>query len=149
MPSGNTQNLNGLGISADGDSVYGVLPAQTGSGRTIHRLVRSTDTVSQVGTGVTDSTGAPVPVTHGAVNPQTGFYYYGGVSGTNLRIHGFNTTTNQSIGLVATSSLPNAPGGNGDWAFDKEGRSTSSPAWTTTAGSTSSASRCQRRQGRR
>ena len=114
--NGSTQNLNGLGISADGSAAVGVLPNSNDTGRTIYRHDRASDTTTALGAGE-----AGTPVTHGAINPDTGFYYYGGFSGNNVRIYGFNTVTNTSIGLVASGDIPNA-GANGDWAFDRQGR---------------------------
>lgn len=113
---GATANLNGLGIAADGSAAFGVLPDNTGTGRTIYRLDRSTEATVALGAGE-----AGTPVTHGAIDPATGYYYYGGFSGSSIQIYGFNTTTNTSIGLVATGVIPNA-GANGDWAFDRQGR---------------------------
>jgi uncharacterized repeat protein (TIGR01451 family) len=113
---GSTQNINGLGIAADGSAAFGVLPNTGNNGRTIYRLDRATDTTAPLGAGEADT-----PVTHGAINPATGFYYYGGFRDGTLEIYGFNTTTNTSIGLVASGPIPNA-GGSGDWAFDRQGR---------------------------
>ena len=114
--AGSNQNLNGLGIAGDGSAAIGVLPNSNDTGRTIYRHDRASDTTSVLGAGE-----AGTPVTHGAINPENGFYYYGGFSGNSLRIYGFNTTTNTSIGLVASGDIPNA-GANGDWAFDRQGR---------------------------
>ncbi|WGM19959.1 hypothetical protein QEH68_18335 [Paenarthrobacter sp. OM7] len=114
--AGSTQNLNGLGIAGDGSAAIGVLPNSNDTGRTIYRHDRASNTTSVLGAGE-----AGTPVTHGAINPDTGFYYYGGFSGNNVRIYGFNTATNTSIGLVASGDIPNA-GANGDWAFDRQGR---------------------------
>ncbi|MGX9899226.1 DUF7507 domain-containing protein [Arthrobacter sp. SA17] len=113
---GASGNLNGLGIAADGSAAFGVLPDDTGTGRTIYRLDRATETTIALGAGE-----AGTPVTHGAIDPATGFYYYGGFSGDSIQIYGFNTSTNTSFGLVATGAIPNA-GANGDWAFDRQGR---------------------------
>ncbi len=114
--NGSNQNLNGLGIAADGSAAFGVLPNTGDTGRTIYRHDRASNTTTALGAGE-----AGTPVTHGAINPDTGFYYYGGFSGNNVRIYGFNTATNTSIGLVASGDIPNA-GANGDWAFDRQGR---------------------------
>ena len=114
--AGSNQNLNGLGIAGDGSAAIGVLPNSNDTGRTIYRHDRASNTTSVLGSGE-----AGTPVTHGAINPDTGFYYYGGFSGNSIRIFGFNTATNTSIGLVASGDIPNA-GGNGDWAFDRQGR---------------------------
>lgn len=65
---GASANLNGLGIAADGSAAFGVLPDNTGTGRTIYRLDRSTETTVPLGAGE-----AGTPVTHGAIDPATGF----------------------------------------------------------------------------
>ncbi|MFW6773799.1 beta strand repeat-containing protein [Nocardioides sp. CPCC 205120] len=109
-------SLNGLGIADGGGQAFGVLPATTGSGRTVYRYDRATETTTALGAGV-----ASAPVTHGALNPLTGFYYYGGFSGSSIQIYGFDTTANTSIGLVASGTIPTG-GANGDWAFDQQGR---------------------------
>jgi uncharacterized repeat protein (TIGR01451 family) len=114
--AGATASLNGLGIAADGSAAFGVLPDNSGAGRTVYRHDRATDTTAPLGAGSPSA-----PVTHGAINPATGFYYYGGFSGGNIQIYGFNTATNTSIGLVASGDIPNA-GDFGDWAFDRQGR---------------------------
>ena len=113
--TGATQNLNGLGISADGEKVYGILPNNTTTARSVYLLSRANGATSLLGAGV-----ASAQVTHGAVNPATGFYYYGGMSGDTLNIYGFNTSTNTSIGRVAAGDISNG-GANGDWAFDTQG----------------------------
>ncbi|BCW11871.1 hypothetical protein NtRootA4_29340 [Arthrobacter sp. NtRootA4] len=114
--AGSNQNLNGLGIAADGSAAIGVLPNSNDTGRTIYRHDRASNTTSVLGAGE-----AGTPVTHGAINPDNGFYYYGGFTGNTIRVYGFDTVNNVSIGLVASGDIPNA-GANGDWAFDKQGR---------------------------
>ena len=113
--AGASQNLNGLGISADGEKVFGILPANSGTGRSVYLHTRSSGATSLLGAGM-----ASAAVTHGAVNPANGFYYYGGLTGSTLNVYGFNTTTNSSIGLVASGTITNG-GANGDWAFDAQG----------------------------
>ena len=113
---GASGSLNGLGISDDGSQAFGVLPAAQGSGRTIYRHDRASGSTTALGAGA-----ASTPVTHGAVNPVNGFYYYGGFSGGTVQVYGFDTTTNTSIGLVASGTVPTG-GGNGDWVFDQQGR---------------------------
>ncbi|TKV25565.1 hypothetical protein FDK12_14955, partial [Arthrobacter sp. NamB2] len=112
-----TQNLNGLGISRDGNSAFGVLPDSTGTGRTIYRIDRATEQTVALGAGENGT-----PVTHGAINPATGLYYYGGFNSVTdaLEVYGFDVTTGTSLGLVATGSIPQA-GRNGDWVFDQQG----------------------------
>ncbi|MDQ4053273.1 MAG: GEVED domain-containing protein [Actinomycetota bacterium] len=121
--SSTTGSLNGLGISADGGSAIGVFPAASNV-KEIYRLTRSNDTTTLLGAGVTVS----ATMTHGAINPATGIYYYGGFVGAGtssdpreIRIYGFNPATSTSLGLVASGQVP-AAGGSGDWAFDPQGR---------------------------
>ncbi|QZY28801.1 beta strand repeat-containing protein [Nocardioides coralli] len=113
--AGNTNNLNGLGIAGDGSHAIGVIPT-TGSGRAVYRYDRATDTTAQLGAGV-----ANAATTHGAIDPISGIYYYGGLSGSTLNVYGFNPATATSLGLVATGTIPNN-GANGDFAFDRRGR---------------------------
>ncbi|KJQ52849.1 Ig-like domain-containing protein [Microbacterium sp. SA39] len=61
--------------------------------------------------------------TMGAVNPLNGLYYYGGYAGTTVNIYVFDPATNTAPpGPVVSVSTVNAPGRNGDMAFDKAGR---------------------------
>jgi CshA-type fibril repeat protein len=61
--------------------------------------------------------------TMGAINPLNGLYYYGGYAGSNVNIYVFDPATNSApAGPVASVSTANAPGLNGDMAFDKTGR---------------------------
>ena len=117
---GTSGNLNGVGIyDADtdgyGEVMTGVQPANTGTARSIYQYSSITGQTTLLGAGVADAA-----VTHGAINQANGHYYYGGVTGGTLNVYGFNTTTNQSMGLVASGAIPNG-GGNGDWAFDSQG----------------------------
>ncbi|WP_067248375.1 DUF7507 domain-containing protein [Microbacterium resistens] len=117
---GATGNLNGTGIhDADGDGfgevIIGVLPANSGTARSIYQYSSVTGQTTLLGAGV-----AGAAVTHGAINAANGHYYYGGVTNGTLNVYGFNTQTNQSMGLVASGPVPNG-GGNGDWAFDSQG----------------------------
>ncbi|MER5268828.1 WD40 repeat domain-containing protein [Actinosynnema sp. NPDC002837] len=110
--SGVSGTINALGITEGGSAAYGV--AANGSARTIYRFDATTGTTTSVA-GIPDA-----PVTHGAVNPRNGFYYYGGFSGTTLRVYGFDPATGTSLGLVAQGAMP-TDGANGDWAFDQQG----------------------------
>ncbi len=109
-----TGSLNGLGLSADGSKAYGVLPGANNT-RSIYRYDRTTETTTRLGDGETST-----PVTHGAINPKNGNYYYGGFTDGAVQIYGFDTTTNQSMGRVASGTIPTG-GANGDWAFDQQG----------------------------
>ncbi|MEI3848925.1 DUF7507 domain-containing protein, partial [Microbacterium sp. CCNWLW41] len=118
--SGATGNLNGTGIhDADGDGygevIIGVLPANSGTARSIYQYSSVTGQTTLLGAGV-----AGAAVTHGAINAANGHYYYGGLTNGTLNVYGFNTQTNQSMGLVASGPVPNG-GANGDWAFDSQG----------------------------
>ncbi|MGW4111205.1 DUF7507 domain-containing protein [Actinosynnema sp. NPDC004786] len=110
---GVTGTINALGITAGGTAAYGV--AANGTARTIHRFDTATGTTTSA-PGVADA-----PVTHGAVNPRNGFYYYGGFVGTTLKVYGHDPRTGTSLGLVAQGATP-TDGANGDWAFDQQGR---------------------------
>ncbi|TKV26497.1 lactonase family protein, partial [Arthrobacter sp. NamB2] len=112
-----TQSLNGLGISRDGSAAFGVLPNTNDNGRTIYRIDRATGETTPLGAGVNGT-----PVTHGAINPANGLYYYGGFNTrTNvLEVYGFDVTTGTSLNLVASGTIPQA-GRNGDWVFDQQG----------------------------
>ncbi|HET6561340.1 MAG TPA: hypothetical protein VFG72_05655 [Marmoricola sp.] len=114
-----TKAANGLGISADGTKAFTVQPGDTGTGRTVYVHDRTTGTTTALGAGVDGAA-----VTHGAVNPLNGHYYYGGYDSTAkiLEVYGFNTRTNSSMGLVAQGAVPAPNGGNGDWTFDRRGR---------------------------
>ena len=116
-----TFNFNALGlddIDGDGlaDRAIGILPLPN-NGRSIYRYTPSTGATTKLGNGV-----AGAVLTHGAINPATGHYYYGGFLSGQLRIYGFNTATNTSMGLVAQGNVPSGNNGvNGDWAFDSQG----------------------------
>ena len=117
---GATGNLNGTGIyDGDGDGygeiIIGILPANSGSERSIYQYSSVTGLTTRLGDGVPDAA-----VTHGAINAANGHYYYGGVTGDTLNVYGFDTQTNQSMGLVASGRIPSG-GANGDWAFDSAG----------------------------
>jgi uncharacterized repeat protein (TIGR01451 family)/LPXTG-motif cell wall-anchored protein len=107
---------NALGISGDGSKAYAVLAANSGGGRTIYVHTRATNNVAKLGAGVESAVNS-----HGAVNPANGHYYYGGFSGGQLHVYGFNTQTNESMGMVAKGTVPTG-GTNGDWVFDKRGK---------------------------
>jgi len=102
--------LNAQAISADGRYVYAF------NGSEVFRY----DSLTETTTSFAGEVG--VAATHGAINPVTGFYYYGGLAdGATVRVYGFDTTTNTSIGQVGSGNVPTT-GGNGDWAFDTQGR---------------------------
>ncbi|MEO9322649.1 Ig-like domain-containing protein [Nocardioides sp. C4-1] len=58
----------------------------------------------------------------GAVNPANGLFYFGGFSGNQLHLFAYNPQTNTASATeAAIITAPNAPGGNGDIAFDPSG----------------------------
>ena len=116
-----TGNFNALGISDDGRQVYSTVPSAADANvRQVYRYDRPTGSTTFAGS-VTVPTTSLTTITHGAVNPRTGVYYFGGLNGTALSIYGFDTVTGQSLGQVGTATLAAAPGGNGDLAFDTQG----------------------------
>ena len=67
------------------------------------------------------SSGPSVPNTHGALDPQTGHLFYGGLSGGQIRLAEYDPVTNTIAESVIVIDAPGAPGGNGDLAFDGAG----------------------------
>ncbi|WP_435748314.1 Ig-like domain-containing protein [Microbacterium sp. PMB16] len=111
--SGTGTNQLGIGragsdaITGTSTSIITYTPGASAAGTT---------TVSPKATGV----GAG---TMGAVNPLTGLYYYGGLTGATLNIYVYDPVTHTAPpGPVVSVPLTNPPGGNGDMAFDKTGR---------------------------
>ena len=113
----NASQVNAMGISANGESVYGIyrVGSQAAGTQTIFRNNTTNGTTTTLGT-----TPQGVAITHGAVNPDTGIYYYGGFSGAVLNVYGFNPNNGTNLGLVASGTVPTS-GGNGDFAFDNSG----------------------------
>lgn len=102
-------SLNATGIyDADGDGygeiIIGALP-EANNVRGIYQYSSITGQTTRLGSGVNGAN-----TTHGAINPANGHYYYGGVVNNELRVFGFNTQTNQSMGLVASGNIPNGGG---------------------------------------
>ncbi|WP_223623003.1 Ig-like domain-containing protein [Microbacterium sp. EST19A] len=108
-------NTNQLGVGPGGTV------AITG---TTTSLVEYEPTASAAGTTTVSPKAAGVGGgTMGAVNPLTGLYYYGAFSGATVNIYVFDPRTNSApAGPVVSVTTANAPGGNGDMAFDKDGR---------------------------
>ncbi len=59
----------------------------------------------------------------GALDPKSALYYYGGYDSADdaLLLWVYNPVSNTSTGPVARVTVPAAPGGNGDLAFDADG----------------------------
>ncbi len=115
-PANQGTSTNQLGIAAQGtDALYG----------TTTSIVRY-----NASTGQSTAVAKPANVGAGqvgAVNPLNGLFYYGSYSGSAgsraLDLFVYNpASATAEAGEVARVSIPNAPGNNGDIAFDKLGR---------------------------
>ncbi len=105
-------NNNGMGISADARYIF------------THRIDKVYKFDTQTGTTTSFAGVSGLNATHGAVNPATGIYYYGNVnsSSNGATVYAFDTVSSTPLGQVATISFGRtSPGGNGDWAFDRQG----------------------------
>ena len=102
------QANNGLGISREGTSMFA---AANGTYATLRTYDPATKNRS-----ADIATDKARPVLRGAVNPVTGFYYYGDSSGA---LMAYDPTTKKAIGQVGT--IPNLKPGNGDFAFSSRG----------------------------
>lgn len=115
LPSGTTYLHNQLGISPTGE--YAVYTSYTSS--LTQRRIYKYDAI----TGVT-TTGpladTSVSFTHGAINPATGVFYYGGAEGNGWSFAAYDPATNTSLGKVLTVT-GTKPGDNGDIAFNAAG----------------------------
>ncbi|WP_280759081.1 DUF7507 domain-containing protein [Prescottella agglutinans] len=86
------------------------------SGTTIYKY----DAASGRTTSTTHGTG--VKVTHGAINPATGIFYFGGQqSGDSFKFAAYDPAADRVLGVVLDVTVPSALGGNGDIAFDALG----------------------------
>lgn len=112
-PTGST-NANQLGVGKDGAT------AIVGTSNQFVKYTPATD--KTVPTNKPSGAGAGQV---GAVNPVGDLYYYGSyTTNTNLalRIWDPNSTEAPATGVVVNITLPVDTGGNGDIAFDKNGR---------------------------
>ncbi|MEO9325656.1 GEVED domain-containing protein [Nocardioides sp. C4-1] len=118
-----TANLNALAISDNGNVIYGVVNSQADANvRRVYSYDRTTAAVTLLGS-ITIPTATIGTITHGAVNPRTGIYYFGGYGGTTFNLFGFNPLTGSALGQVATGVTAQPTGtlpGNGDIAFDNQ-----------------------------
>lgn len=112
LPAGAGTTPNQIGIGADGSvAMHG----------TSTSIVRYTPAIDQ--TTVVAKPSGVGSGTVGAVNPRTGLFYYGAYTGNTLNLYVYNpATTTSTTGVVAAISVSNAPGANGDIAFDEAGR---------------------------
>jgi hypothetical protein len=137
---------NALGISAGGTAAWALAPnSPTVSGSTLTFTLRDYNPLTSTWTAhtaVVNTAGVLPPgvmassissIVAGAVDPLSGNFYWAfyanSTSGSprgSLTFFGWNTTTNTSLGVVATSTLPQvgtlpSGGANGDFAFDSQG----------------------------
>ncbi|PZE61621.1 hypothetical protein DEJ24_05025 [Curtobacterium sp. MCPF17_001] len=102
------QANNGLGISREGASMFA---AANGKNATLRSFDPKTNTASAPVT-----TDKVRPVIRGAVNPVTGFYYYGDNTGA---LMAYDPATGKAIGQVG--QINGLKSGNGDFAFSSRG----------------------------
>jgi uncharacterized repeat protein (TIGR01451 family) len=136
-------NANALGISEGAAAAWALGPQQPGGANntlifTLHSLDPATgvwtphtatiDTAGRLPSGVTAANIRSGGIVAGAVDPHSGNFFWAYLANAPqnaMTIFGFNTTTNQPIGVVANSNLPQtlpASGStNGDIAFDGAG----------------------------
>ncbi|GGU43699.1 DUF11 domain-containing protein [Nocardioides albus] len=107
-PSAGSGNTNALGISADGVWAYA---HNDGAAHGFNSATGETTSVRAEGGNFT----------HGAVDPSTGVYYYGRLSGDEALVYAYDPASQSALGHVATIDLGSTPGANGDWAFDAQG----------------------------
>ncbi|RUQ98267.1 hypothetical protein ELQ94_14780 [Labedella endophytica] len=109
-PNGAT-GLNQIGLSGDG----GTLMLTNTS--TIFEYTASTEAWE-----TTSRDGVTVANTMGGVDPVSGLFYFGGQSdGSTFTFATYDPATNSASTDLLTVTAPNAPGGNGDVAFDSRG----------------------------
>ena len=105
--------LNQLGISGDGDKLMLTNAAN------IFEYTASTETWE-----TTPRSGPTVANQMGGVDPLTGLFYFGGrigTTGSTFSFKSYDPTTNALSSGVVTVDAVDAPGGNGDLAFDSRG----------------------------
>jgi uncharacterized repeat protein (TIGR01451 family) len=134
---------NALGISEGGAAAWALAPQQpAGSSNTLiftlyslnpatNAWTQHTATINTAGrlpSGVTAADIRSGGIVAGAVDPHSGNFFWAYLASAPhdaMTIFGFNTTTNQPIGVVANSTLPQtlpaSGGSNGDIAFDGAG----------------------------
>jgi CshA-type fibril repeat protein len=102
------QANNGLGISREGTSMFA---AANGKNATLRSFDPKTNTASAA-----IATDKVRSVIRGAVNPVTGFYYYGDNTGA---LMAYDPATGKAIGQVG--QINGLKAGNGDFAFSSRG----------------------------
>ncbi len=134
---------NALGISAGGVAAWALAPQSPGgTGDTLTFTLRKFDpatdawtshtvdinTAGRLPSGVTAAGIRSQGIVAGAIDPHSGDFFWAYLASAPVNrmvVFGFNTTTNQPIGVVANSTLPQetpaSGGSNGDIAFDGAG----------------------------
>lgn len=122
FPSGTY--TNGLAIDGVNDAFWFTTNVVGGTSTIVYRVDATTGAVMTFPMTLTG--GADVQnIVMGAFDPVSGIYYFGGPARSGLpdryTVWGFDTTTNTALpGVVAY--IDASPTGNGDWAFDGQGR---------------------------
>ena len=101
--------INQLGISGDGGTLL------TTDSSNVYEYTAAT------GTWRTAARTAGVATTMGGVDPKSGRYFYGGMSGSQFSFTSYDTTKHANTGATVTVNAAGAPGTNGDLAFDGQG----------------------------
>ena len=110
VPGGVT-GLNQIGISGDGNTLM------LTNASAIFEYTASSETWE-----TTPRAGLTVPNTMGGVDPVTGLLYFGGqVTGNTFTFGTYAPATNTLSSSVMSVTAPDAPGSNGDLAFDSRG----------------------------
>ena len=128
IPAGNP-GPNALGITAGGQGAWALSPQTPGgTGDTLIFTLYSFDVTTEIWTphtanintagrlpaGVTAASIRSGGIVAGAIDPLSGNYYWASLANApvdSMTIFGWNPTTNQSIGVVANSTVPqNVPG---------------------------------------
>ena len=109
---GNATGLNQLGFSGSGDKLF------VTNATNVYEYTAGTE---QWETTPRDAP-APVAVTMGGASPNSGKFFFGGQSaGATFTFASYDPTTNDIGTNAITVTAADAPGGNGDLAFDRNG----------------------------
>ncbi len=104
--------LNQIGISGDGRKVYATDPNK------VYIYDTDTDQWSTVDRPTTNK----VTTTMGGVDPKSQRFYFGGQTTVFFRFRSYDPATGAlGANQLVVSTPTNAPGGNGDLAFDRQG----------------------------
>lgn len=108
----NPTGLNQIGVSGDGDKLF------LTNSSTVFEYTASTETWETA----TRPSATTVPTQMGGVDPKSGRYFFGGLSGTSsFSFTSYDPGTNTVSSDITSVTAPDAPGSNGDLAFDRQG----------------------------